>query len=1125
MKKIILLISTIVFITTSVMFSAENPLKQKVKVPISSPTNAKDKQWNLINSKQVNEMFHNENYYPNVILVKLKEQKEITENKKSIRNSLLANNLQTLNVSNINLPFEQFVNEKTDKNGISRIYEIRYDSPIDIIDLCKELMQNPDVEYATPVYKRFSNVYSPNDPDYIANKQYGLFVMKLPSAWDITKGDPKVKIAIVDSAIDWTHEDLNENIWTNIYENPNNTIDDDNNGFVNDVHGWDFVGDINSNSTTLLPDNDTRSIYANNTHGTHVAGCASGVTDNGKGIASPGFNCSILPVKVGADDIYMMGIIDGYSGILYAAKMGADVINCSWGGPGYSPAEADIVKQAYDMGSVLVISAGNTSTYLDANKLYPACYPNVLVVGSTGTSKPSDFSEYGIAVDVWAPGDQIYSTVPGNQYEAMSGTSMSSPYVAGVVGLVKSIHPDWSPAKLMMQMRSTLSNIIAPTDATRPYYFGMVNAYDAVRYNYNDETKKVPGIAVRNSYLSGDNVIKNFDVHSVNLDLINYLSQATNTTITVSAYDVWVKLTNNTKNIGTIGTDGTSNMEFDVEIDENCPWFSATIRLLVEIKADNNYVNYDLIEIPLSIESDNEFGVLVDYTMPLQYARPNAFQMLDKANGWFVGNDEIYNLGYFGIIVDGKLKTANQLSSNPVYALHCFSNQSAIIGTGSTDDVSTSELLRTTDGGKKWILNNTSLVTGFINFLHFWDDNNGIFLGDPKLNTNKWGCATTTDGGHTWYQMSTLPPSFQDEDGLVGSGQFKGDEVWFGSNKGRIFYSPDRGKTWEVSVASSAGYMVTELSFIDKNIGIAVLSDGSTSTSNRFLAMTTDGKTWRNHPTLNFKSLGIYPVYVFTPENSNKQHILFSNGEIHYSEDNGVTWKYLSSKAGNFYVLGSHQIYDPFVRLWQFGESLTYLDFPYSKTSIKREVAVVEETPIDFGNVENTMEKSRFIKLIGTGNASVDVLSYEVVPNSGTTAEEFSVKSTLPLTVDVGSTSNFRIGFSPKTEGTKSANIVLTITGDPNKYSFEVKGNSTPISSVTDLSKAIFRIYPNPSSTYIEIANYPLSSNLVIYNSLGLEVFSQALPEGLSTQIDIANFSNGLYFIKIGKEIQTFIKK
>ncbi len=1124
MKKIILLISAIIFITANVMFSAENPSKQMMKIPINSSKNLKDKQWNLINSKQVNEMFHNNNYYPNVVLVKLKEQKEITENKKNIKNSLLSKNLQSLNVSNIDLPFQKFVDDKTDKNGISRIYQIRYDSPIDIIDLCKELMQNPDVEYATPVYKRYSNVYAPNDPDYVGNKQYGLFVMKLPSAWDITKGDPKVKIAIVDSAIDWTHEDLNDNIWTNIYENPNNNIDDDHNGFVNDVHGWDFVGDINSGSTTLLPDNDTRSVFANNSHGTHVAGCAAGVTDNGKGIASPGFNCSILPVKVGADNPNIGDIIDGYSGILYAAKMKADVINCSWGGPGYSPAEEDVINQAYEMGSVIVVAAGNTSSYIDANKLYPACFPNVLVVGSTTTNKPSDFSEYGVLVDVWAPGEQIFSTVPDNSYEYMSGTSMSSPNVAGVVGLLKSIHPDWSPVKLMMQLRSTVSNTIAPSDAARPYYFGMVNAYDAVRYNYKDETRKVPGIAVRNSYLSGDNVIKNFDVHSVKLDLINYLSEATNTTITVSAYDEWIKLTNNTKNIGTIGTDGTSIMDFDIEIDENCPWFSAIIPLLVEIKADNNYVNYELIEIPLSIETDNEFDVLVDYTMPLQYMRPNAFQMLDKANGWFVGNDEIYNRGFYGNITNGELR-GDQINSNPVYAVHAFNTQSAVIGTGSTDDVATSQLLSTTDGGAHWVMTDLSQVTGFINFVHFWDDNNGIFLGDPKPNSNRWGCATTPDGGNTWYQITSLPLPFSDEDGLVGSGQFKGDEIWFGTNKGRIFYSPDRGKTWEVSVVSSAGYMVTELSFIDKSTGIAVLSDGKTTNTNRFLAMTTDGKTWKNHPTLNFTASGKIPVHLFSPANSNKQYILFSSGEIHYSEDNGVTWKYLSSKAGYFYVLGSHQIYDPYVRLWQFGESLTYLDFPFSQASVKREIAIVDETPIDFGDVENHKEKNKFVKLIGTGNASVNVLSYEVVPNSGATADEFSVKSTLPLTVDVGSTSNFRIAFSPKTEGAKSANIVLTINGEPNTYSFEVKGNSTHPSSVTDQSTATFRIYPNPSSNFIEIANYPSSSNLVIYNSLGLVLFNQALPEGNSTKIDISNFANGLYFVKIGKEIQTFIKR
>lgn len=1080
-----------------------------------------DKNWQLLTHQGISERVGPNDYLPNAIHLKLKEKKQLTYNRKNIQNSLLSSNLMTMNIQNIDIPYEHFIKaNEEDPYGISRIYEVKFDLPVDPYTVCEELMKNPEVEYATPIFRQRVYDYEPNDPRYKASEQYAISILKLQKAWDISKGSKNVKIAIVDSAIDWTHEDLNANIWTNPGEIPNNGKDDDGNGYVDDVNGWDFVGNISSANSPLQPDNDTKPLNSNNVHGTHVAGCASAVTNNNIGVASPGFSCSIIPCKVGADNIYVADILNGYQAILYAANLGADVINCSWGGPGYSQANHDVIKHAVSKGSVVVVAAGNSGGYLDVVKQYPAAFPEVLTVGSTGSNNVSTFSDYGVTVDVWAPGENILSTVLGNQYQRQSGTSMSSPIVAGVCGLIKSVHPDWSPRKVMMQLRSTVVNRLSLNDGSkRPLYFGMVNAEDALLFNNQNPNKMIPGIALQSTSILNGNAVNSYEKNSIKINLMNYLANAKNVEVTISAYDSWIKLENNTQKLGDINTDDFKEMTFDVAIDQNCPWFLAPIRLLVTIKADGNYVNYDLIELPLNLPSQNEFGVAANYVAHPTYFQISGMMMVDKNNGWFVGNDRQQNLGIYANIVNGTVSQIKQASNRPIYAVYAFDNSTAIVGTGSDDAVSQSEILITTNGGTNWKTVNTSNLTGFINFIHFYDNKNGIFLGDPIGNSTVWGCGYTTDGGNTWNLLSTIPAAQVGEDGLVGSGQFTGDQIWFGTTKGRVFYSSDRGKTWQISIASSTGRAVTELSFSDDKKGIAVMSDNvGSANANRYLAQTSDGINWNNHPTINYTSMGLFPVYAFSPTDSKKQYILFSNGTVHQSDDNGATWSYLQSRMYEGYVLGSHNQYGSKVRLWQLGSGLSYLDFEYKPTVAIKKIAIMDDTPIDYGDLEITKTRTKILKLTGTGNSTTQVQSYEILPKEGTTAEEFTFATELPLSVDVQSITNIRIRFNPTTTGKKAATVKLTTDGDP--LSFDLIGNAIPMVSVSDLQNDKFSIYPNPASKFLVIEfNKPIEqkSRIILYNSLNSEVLNLDIDinSGKFVQIPIENLPQGVYFIRL----------
>ncbi|MGA2298900.1 MAG: S8 family serine peptidase, partial [FCB group bacterium] len=366
-----------------------------------------------------------EHYLPNAFYIKTKKSLTIASDKKSVSSFSLQTVLQDINVTSIKAPFadNSKVNklQATDKIGVDRIYEIYYKSDSDPYEVCKGLMANSEIEYAVPIFIRYPCDVIPNDPRL--SNQWAVVRMLMPQAWAISEGDTNVVIAIVDSGTDWTHDDLNANIWTNPGETGKdakgndkrtNGIDDDGDGKVDDWHGWDFVGnrDYNQlNSGDYVEDNNPTNLTL--IHGTHVSGCASAVTNNGIGIAGIGFKCKLLPVKCASDMYSWAGIYRGFDGIKYAADMGAAIINCSWGGAGSSPAEQDIINYAVSKGSLVVVAAGNNyGQNIDDGGFYPAGYDNVLCVGATNSNdQVADFSNIGSRVTVYSPGQDIDATI------------------------------------------------------------------------------------------------------------------------------------------------------------------------------------------------------------------------------------------------------------------------------------------------------------------------------------------------------------------------------------------------------------------------------------------------------------------------------------------------------------------------------------------------------------------------------------------------------------------------------------------------------------------------------------------------------------------------------------------
>ena len=314
--------------------------------------------------------------------------------------------------------------------------------------------------------QNFDFTASFNDPDasklWAFNAKAGLDVS---GAYDAlpARAPKEVIVAVVDTGVDHNHEDLKDIMWSNDKEIPGNGIDDDNNGYIDDIHG------IN----TLVRDAQgraTMNTMASHWHGTHVAGTIAATQNNGIGIAGVANNVKIMAIRTVPDDSDELDsdIVEAY---LYAAKMGAKVINCSFGKKVNEGGMVvrDAINTISKKGVLVVISAGNDSMGPfswhdnDVDPKYPASFDsaNTLVIASTTSSGAfSSFSNIGaLSVDVASPGSNIYSTINGNKYSMASGTSMAAPNASGVAAMVMGYYPNLKNTSVKQILMETVTKV------------------------------------------------------------------------------------------------------------------------------------------------------------------------------------------------------------------------------------------------------------------------------------------------------------------------------------------------------------------------------------------------------------------------------------------------------------------------------------------------------------------------------------------------------------------------------------------------------------------------------------------------------------------------------------------
>lgn len=360
---------------------------------------------------------------------------------------------------------------------VSLLEDYSIQDPLRKAALAKMLSRNPQL----PATAKADNPGIPDAPqpttgaDPLFAKQWGMIDNGVAEAWKSTKGSPDMVVAVIDTGVDYTHEDLLPNLWRNSNEIPNNNIDDDNNGYVDDIIGWDFVSNDNKPFDLAMEPLDILFKGGNPGHGTHCAGNVAARGDNGKGIAGVAPNIKIMSLRF-ISERGQGTTADAIKSIRYAVDNGAKIMSNSWGSEGEEPgapenqALRDTVQYAQDKGVLFVGAAGNGhkgvgyDNDMDKNPAYPASYPHDIIISVAALDANNNlgsFSNWGAtSVDIGAPGVKVFSTVVEQGYSDVvidkfgikatwDGTSMATPHVAGAAALYWSEHPEksWQDVK------------------------------------------------------------------------------------------------------------------------------------------------------------------------------------------------------------------------------------------------------------------------------------------------------------------------------------------------------------------------------------------------------------------------------------------------------------------------------------------------------------------------------------------------------------------------------------------------------------------------------------------------------------------------------------------------------
>ncbi len=593
---------------------------------------------------QMPENITSDDYLPGEIIFKLKEEFRPSEKREQPADMFFQRILKNLKASETKKLFPKHTPPEKSLHAsgqpytdLSLIYSTFIPDDVSLEKAISNLYASGMVEYAQPRYLP-ELLYEPDDP--FTGSQYYLQNIRAFEAWAIEKGDTNIVIAITDTGIDLLHPDLIDAIAYN-YDDPTNGEDSDNDGYIDNFHGWD------------MGENNNSPQYNVNAHGVHVSGIAGASTDNGTGMAGVGFNSRILPVKISNAD---GRLVKAYEGIVYAADQGADVINCSWGGF-VSPGQfgQDIINYAvFNRDAVVIAAAGNSNNQA---RMYPASFANSISVAATNSQDVKwDGSSYGNLVDLSAPGAGIFSTWKNGSYITSSGTSMAAPVVAGAAALLRSYYPGYSALQIAAQLKVT-TDLIDTIPENQDYAGllgnGRLNILRALTENDH------PYLMLSQFEYPGEyyQLFNPGETFTLGARFINLLSATQNITAKISTTSQHIEILSDEALLGTIEhMETVDNFEepFVLRIEQNIPpshEADFTISFFTENGAfagrqnfsmtfNLDYVTIDNNQIQTTINSKGNIGFnYPDYNQGVGflYSNTNQNRTLIKSAGFMAG--------------------------------------------------------------------------------------------------------------------------------------------------------------------------------------------------------------------------------------------------------------------------------------------------------------------------------------------------------------------------------------------------------------------------------------------------------------------------------------------------------